>query len=116
MIPIEVDEVIAMGQHMLRARRRGERFWHVFWKGGSPEGTTQDERTPALMEMPDHPVRVVRSSVWGMSVPWTLAAATAIGIFQMAVPGIFEVSSGETTLVRIDVDFGDPPIFPPPVR
>ena len=37
MIPLEVDEVIAMGQHMVQRNRKGEKFWKVFWKGGTPD-------------------------------------------------------------------------------
>lgn len=35
MIPLEVDEVIAMIQFMKRRIKKGESFWKVFWKGGS---------------------------------------------------------------------------------
>ncbi len=91
MIPIEVDEVIAMGQHMVRAKKRGEGMWNVFWKGGNPEGSTEDERSPELMQLPEKPGAVLKSSVWGMSVPWTLAVSAVIGIGLMAVPDLLSV-------------------------
>ena len=69
MIPLEIDEVIAMGQH-LKKERKGDKFWKVFWKGGKPEEENKDERTPELMELPVKFGKVFKASVWGMSVPW----------------------------------------------
>ena len=90
MIPLGVDEVIAMGQHLGRSRRKGTPLWEAFWKGGPvDEETVMDERSPALSRMPDQPGAVLKASVWGMSVPWTLLVAAALGIFMMAAPGIF---------------------------
>lgn len=90
MIPLEVDEVVAMGQHLAQAKRRGDRggsLWAVFWKGGSAEGCEPDERSPDLMDLPGSPLRVIRAGFWGMSFPWTLLAASAIGVWFMAQPG-----------------------------
>ena len=87
MIPLEVDEVIAMGQHLVQSKRRGTSLWRAFWKGGPAEGSEPDQRTPALHTLPEQPAAVLRSSVWGMSVPWTLALSAALGIWLMAAPG-----------------------------
>ena len=35
MIPREVDEVIAMGQHMIRSKRHGESLWSAFWRAAA---------------------------------------------------------------------------------
>jgi hypothetical protein len=91
MIPLQVDEVIAMGQHMAQARRRGESLWEVFWKGGSPEGSQEDERTPEMMSLPEQPARVVEASLWGMSFPWTLVVSSALGIWLMFAPSVFGI-------------------------
>ncbi len=88
MIPLEVDEVVAMGQHMRQATRKGEKFWNVFWKGGRPVEMNKDERSPQLMRLPKNFREVFSASVWGMSAPWTLILSTATGIFLMALPGI----------------------------
>ncbi len=87
MLPLEGDEVVAMGQHLVRARRRGASLWRTFWKGAEPEGATEDERSPDLGAMHDHPVRVLKASVWGFSVPWTLAAASLLALAVVFVPG-----------------------------
>ncbi|MEK6480443.1 vitamin K epoxide reductase family protein [Catalinimonas sp. 4WD22] len=92
MIPLEFDEVIAMGQHMVQAKRRGDNFWKVFWKGGEPVEHNQDERSPKLMDLPQSPWKVFKASVWGMSVPWTLAISTLLGAWLMFAPAAFGVS------------------------
>ena len=94
MIPLEVDEVVAMGQHMIEAKRRGDRggsLWEIFWKGGSAEGCTADERSPEMMALPEKPGAVFVSSIWGMSFPWTLTAASLIGVGLMFLPTLFGV-------------------------
>lgn len=93
MLPLEVDEVFAMVQHMKKAtREKGARFWTVFWKGGKPAEKNMDERTPALMSLPDQPGKVIKASLWGMSSGWTLMASTLIGIWLMFTPALFGVS------------------------
>ena len=89
MIPLEVDEVVAMGQHVKRSMDKGTSFWQAFWKGGPADEAEADERSPELMTLPDEPGIVLKASVWGMSVPWTLAVSTLLGIGIVFLPGIF---------------------------
>ena len=92
MIPLEVDEVVAMGQHMVQAQRRGDRdgsLWAIFWKGGSSEGCTPDDRSPELAALSEKPAAVFFASVWGMTVPWTLAVASVLGVWLMFSPTVF---------------------------
>ena len=89
MIPLEADEVVAMGQHMVQAKKKGEGFWSVFWKGGKPIEMNKDERSPALMEFANHPWKIVKASVWGMSLPWTLVVSTLLGLGIMILPSVF---------------------------
>lgn len=100
MIPLEFDEVIAMGQHMVKAKRRGDSLWKVFWKGGEPFEENQDERSPKLMDLPKKPGQVFKSSIWGMSFPWTLNLSALLGVGVMFAPAIFGVSI-ETTAANI---------------
>lgn len=97
MIPLEVDEVIAMGQHMKQAKQRGESMWKVFWKGGEPAEHNKDDRSPELMDLPQHSWKVFKASIWGMSFPWTLTLSTILGIFLMFAPAAFGVSIETTT-------------------
>ena len=92
MIPIELDEVIAMGQHMVQAKRRGDNLWEVFWKGGKPFEHNQDERSPELVDLPERPMVVFKASIWGMSFPWTLTVSTLLGLWLMFAPGVFGLS------------------------
>lgn len=92
MIPIELDEVIAMGQHMVQAKRRGDNLWNVFWKGGEPFEENQDERSPELADLPQRPGAVFRASIWGMSFPWTLVVSTVLGVWLMFAPNTFGVA------------------------
>ena len=94
MIPLEFDEVIAMGQHMVQAKRRGDNMWHVFWKGGEPFEKNEDERSPQLVDLPKHPLKVYQASVWGMSIPWNLGLSTLMGIGLVFVPFFFGVDIG----------------------
>lgn len=91
MIPLETDEVIAMGQHMVKAKRRGDSLWEVFWKGGKPFEQNKDERSPELMEFPKSPWKVYIASIWGMSFPWTLILSTLLGIWLMFAPAAFGI-------------------------
>jgi hypothetical protein len=88
MLPLEVDEVIAMGQHVKRRVKAGEGFWKVFWKGGSGEAAGNDERSPEAMAFHDHPLKVTQAGFWGMSWSWWLACCTAIGIWLMFAPSV----------------------------
>jgi hypothetical protein len=94
MIPLEVDEVVAMLQHLAQAKRRGDRngsLWQIFWKGGESLDCSPDERSPALMQLPAQPGKVLKASIWGMSFPWTLVLTTLLGILLMFCPTWFGI-------------------------
>lgn len=91
MIPLQVDEVIAMGQFMKKAKQKGESLWKVFWMGGTVEGGGEDERSPEVMQFPDQPGKVFKASIWGMSFPWTLTLTSAIGFAIIFAPNLFGV-------------------------
>ena len=83
-----------MGQHMIEAKRRGDRggsLWQVFWKGGSAEGSAPDERSPELAELPRQSRRVLAASIWGMSIPWSLALSTVLGLCLIFAPTLFNL-------------------------
>lgn len=94
MIPLEVDEVVAMLQHVRQAKQRGDRngsLWQIFWKGGQATDCSSDDRSPALIELPDRPWTVFLASIWGMSFPWTLVATTLLGIVLMFCPNWYDI-------------------------
>ncbi|TWU03180.1 hypothetical protein [Neorhodopirellula pilleata] len=99
MLPLEVDEVVAMCQHVRQAKKRGDRggsLWTIFWKGGSGEGCTDEDRAPAIIELPAKPWQVFKASLWGMSFPWTLISATFAGLIVVFLPTWFAVDVEST--------------------
>jgi hypothetical protein len=99
MIPLEVDEVIAMGQFLVQAKRKGDSVWRAFWKGGTVEGGGPDERSPELVHLPERPWQVFQASIWGMSAPWTLVISMLLGLWLMFVPTAL---GNATPLAHID--------------
>lgn len=85
MIPLAVDEVVAMTQLVVARVRAGDGFWEVFFKGAPMEGGGDDDRSPAY---PAPPGEVVAAGLWGVSFPWTLVVSAAAGIWLMASPGV----------------------------
>lgn len=86
MIPLAVDEVVAMMQFLRRARREGRPFWRTFWKGGTVEGGRQDDRTPRLTA----PLRLsIPAMFWGVSASWNLVVTTLLGVWMMLAPAVF---------------------------
>lgn len=101
MIPLEVDEVIAMLQLLRRSRREGKGLWRTFWYGGTvPSNAPDDDGQPPIAAMPRSPGAVLAASVRGMSVPWTLVAAAALGIGLMAAPAAIEGAGALADLER----------------
>jgi len=86
MIPLTVDEVVAMVQFLRRARAEGKPFWRTFWMGGTVDGGSSDDRTPRLTA----PLgRSAPAMVWGVTVPWNLLVVVALGIWMMFAPAVF---------------------------
>lgn len=78
MIPFALDEVIAMGQFLVWAKRRGKPLIRTFFQGDAIEAGAEDASD--VMASP--------SSFWadakrGLTLPWTLAASIALGAFLM---------------------------------
>jgi hypothetical protein len=83
MIPFTVDEVIAMAQFMRERVRAGQPFWRTFWVGDTVEGGGPDKRTPKY----GAPLAaIVPPAVWGVTLPWTLVASIAVGLWLMFAP------------------------------
>jgi len=82
MVPLTLDEVVAMLQLLGQKRRAGASLWRTFWVGTNvPDGQEAQ------------PVRPVDSSApaamfWGMSLPWTLLAAALLGGWLMLAPSV----------------------------
>lgn len=85
MITLTLDEVVAMGQFLVQARREGQPFWRTFWLGGT------------LRETPDSgPVRPdvvsTMAMVWGVALPWNLLVSAALGVWLMFAPAVLGIT------------------------
>lgn len=85
MIPLTLDEVVAMCQFLVQARREGQPFWRTFWLGGT------------LRDLPaTGPVRpdVVSATamVWGVAMPWNLLLSVGLGVWLMLTPSVLGTS------------------------
>ena len=87
MIPLTLDEVVAMIQFLVRSHREGKSLWRTFWVGGTlEEEANEDTRTPPY----GAPVsELAPAAVWGVTVPWTLLLSAVLGIWLMASPAVF---------------------------
>jgi hypothetical protein len=101
MIPLEVDEVIAMIQHLRRSKRGGTSVWDAFWRGGPAQDSTPDERSPAIETLSQQPKALLAASLWGASVPWTLALSALLGLWMMLAPAVFGSSSTASDLAQL---------------
>lgn len=82
MIALTLDEVVAMGQFLVQARREGQSLWRVFWLGGTLAEAARDQAPTR----PD--VVSAKAMVWGVALPWTLLASVAVGLWLMAAPSV----------------------------
>ncbi len=86
MIPLAVDEVIAMSQFMKTSVRSGKSFWRTFWVGGTVDEENQDQRTPRYGAPAS---KMAKPMVWGVTAPWNLLLSAALGIWLMFAPAVF---------------------------
>lgn len=84
MVPATVDEVVAMIQFILQARREGKPMWRTFWRGGIIEGGQRDDRlTPFDWSRPHE-----MFGRW-LSSNWRLLIVAGAGAWLMFVPDVF---------------------------
>lgn len=82
MVPLTLDEVVAMGQLLVRRKREGASLWRTFWLGANqPEG---QEAAPARPVDSQEPAAMA----WGASWPWTLLASAALGGWLLLAPAL----------------------------
>lgn len=89
MIALTVDEVVAMGQYVVRLMRQGDSLWTAFWMGGTISETESGVDETEARPIGDSPVS---EPFWGVSIPWSLLAAMALGVWVMLSPTIFGTS------------------------
>ena len=88
MIPLAVDEVVAMGQYMMRSHRAGRPVLKTFLQGGpDPASTSNDEWEPKGTFATQ-----ARAGLLGVTWPWPLLASAGLGIWLMFSRLIFDTS------------------------
>ena len=86
MIPLSLDELVAMGQFLIANTRRGRPFWRSFFRGDALPGGSKDTRP----SFDDSVNGAVASAVRGVNVPWTLLASSLIGVWLMFSRMVFD--------------------------
>lgn len=79
MMPYALDELVAMGQFLADARRRGKPFWRTFFMGDAMDGARADEQPEFADGMRSMTMRALR----GVNLPWSLVLATLLGVWLM---------------------------------
>lgn len=106
MIPLTLDEVVAMIQFLVKRVKTGKSFWRTFWMGDTIEGGGKDERTPRFTGAIS---KTIPAMGWGVNLPWNLLLCTAIGLWWMFYPGNFGVTGSAanqfTTLGALVITF-----------
>ncbi|MES2918753.1 MAG: vitamin K epoxide reductase family protein [Pseudomonadota bacterium] len=90
MIPYSLDELVATGQFLVDAKRRGKPFWRSFWRGDAMESGSEDE----TKGFSGSPTEIAREMTQGVPIPWPLAVSALIGIWLMFTRLVFD-SSGD---------------------
>ena len=78
MIPFAIDEVVAMGQYLYWSWCRGKPLIRTFFKGDAVEGGEEDHSDDLAS-----PSAFWTDAPRGITVPWTLVAATVLGALLM---------------------------------
>ena len=81
MITLTLDEVVAMLQFLVQARREGQPLWRTFWLGG----TLRDLPVTGAVR-PD--MVSAKAMVWGVAMPWNLLLSVGLGVWLMLTPSV----------------------------
>ena len=86
MVPLTLDEVVAMLQYLAERRRAGASVWRVFWAGGdSPSATDSASRS---QDTSPSARRALAEMVRGVTLPWSLLAGVALGTWLLTTPAV----------------------------
>jgi uncharacterized membrane protein len=91
MMPFTFDEAAASSEFLIKARREGQSFWKVFWKGGTLKDWPEEDY-PYYQQN-----RLITSTIKELfgdlgTVPWTLAVCAGIGVWVMIMPSLLGYS------------------------
>jgi Vitamin K epoxide reductase family len=81
-VPLAVHEAVAVGQFLLEAKSQKKDLWQIFWLGGTITGAGAEDPDRMSYSFSQRWI----ASVQGVTVPWSIFAQLAIGIWIMAQP------------------------------
>ena len=85
MIPLSLDEIVAMVQLVIRKKREGHSAWRVFWLGANlPDDIPTWQRVRPEVWRPS-------GMLWGFTSSWSLWLSAAIGAWLMFAPAAFGI-------------------------
>lgn len=87
MIPLALNEVVAMGLFLAQVRREGQPVWRVFWGGGAPQRGGVVEIATAHRSWTA--AQALSAMVSGVTPTWNLLLAVALGLWLMASPAMW---------------------------
>ncbi|MGH2399495.1 MAG: vitamin K epoxide reductase family protein [bacterium] len=91
MIAPAIDEVVAMSQFLLGARREGKPFWRTFWVGGTlaayQNAVSAEPAESAHALQRSTPARIIAALDMN-NVPWNLILCAALGVWLMSAPAV----------------------------
>jgi len=79
MLPYTFDELVAMFEFLVRARRRGENLWTVFWRGGAEPDGRPDDSPPLDLRRDQLSVLLHQ----GAALPKAVLLSAGLGIWLM---------------------------------
>ena len=85
MIPLALDEVVAMGQYMRRCYHAGRPLIRTFLQGGPDPAATAPRETGFDAPVPQQLAQAVR----GVTAPWTLLASCGLGVWLIFTRATF---------------------------
>ncbi|MEX0887634.1 MAG: vitamin K epoxide reductase family protein [Phycisphaeraceae bacterium] len=90
MVVLTLPEVVAMLLFLMQRRRQGHGLWQSFWRGGPMDDAAAEPRAARLSDPPSH---VWRAMTQGVTLPWTLAASLALGVWLMLSPPMYRIEA-----------------------
>jgi uncharacterized membrane protein len=81
MISLTLDEVVAMGEFLVLARREGQPLWHTFWNGGTLRNAAEPGAPPVRPDVVSAP-----ATVRGVTPTWNLLRSVVLGLWLMLAP------------------------------
>jgi hypothetical protein len=89
MIPLALDEVVAMLQFLKRMHGDGKPLWRTFWVGDTVDGGGGDDRSPPYG---GRVADATPAMVWGVSLSWPLIVSGFLGVWILVAPAIFRTT------------------------